>query len=665
MTVSADLARLAAAHGVAITYKDQLERTVEVSAESVTAVLHALGVDASTPTAIAGALDDVAHRPSTRPTIVMRQSEQRRVSIDDAVGLVLESGDERPADSEDGLVSLAGLPTGWHTLRTRTRDIPVVVAPDRLTRPTGRHWGLMVQLYAMRSRSSWGIGDLHDLSTLCRWTADQGGDVVLVNPLHATAPTTPVQDSPYYPASRRWTNPIYLSPFELPAYKSAADNIRAHVDALWDGSICADRIDRNAVWGAKLRALKMLYDDARPRIDVESLDPALRDWSTWCALAEVHGPDWRAWPDQLRRPNAPAVAKARTDRSDSVRFHAWLQQQCDEQLSVVQEDARRRGMAIGVVHDLAVGTDPAGADAWALQDVLALGARIGAPPDTFNQQGQDWGMPPWHPRRLAELGYAPLRDMLRSLLRHAGGVRIDHVLGLFRMWWVPADGTARDGTYVGYDVDALLGVVTLEAERAGAVVIGEDLGTVTPVVRRELADRHVLGTSVLWFEREDPVDGDPGALRPLGEWRQEAAASVTTHDLPTALGWLRGEHVRVRAELGLLDDPAAEEKAWQRERQELVELLVGAGLVGPQASDEDLVEALHRAVAATPSRIVLVAPGDVIGDVRQPNLPGTTDEYPSWRLPLADSEQQPVMLEDVLSDDRLRRLAAHLTATVR
>ena len=666
MTVSPELARLAAAHGVTIDYQDQLDRTVHVAADSVVAVLNALGVDASTPTAIATSLRDVEQRPEMPPVVVMRLSEHRELPVT-CRAVVLESGEEVPHRHIAGVTRIAGstLGLGWHALHTDDGVIPVVVAPDRLTHPVGRHWGLMVQLYALRSERSWGIGDLNDLSTLCRWTAEAGGDLVLVNPLHATAPTLPVQDSPYYPASRRWTNPIYLNPFELPAFERAIEDVTSHVAAFWGESWDDDRIDRNAVWRAKRKALHILYDDVRPQIDVDALEPALRDWATWCVLAEAHGPDWRVWPEQLRRPDAPAVDKARRELADAVRFHAWLQQQCDEQLSRVQGEAKAAGMDIGVVHDLAVGTDPAGADAWALQDALALGARIGAPPDSFNQQGQDWGMPPWHPRRLAELGYAPLRDMLRGLLRHAGGVRIDHVLGLFRMWWVPADGTARDGTYVSYDVDALLGVVTLEAERAGAVVIGEDLGTVTPVVRRELADRHVLGSSVLWFEREDPVDGEPGALRPLEAWREQAAASVTTHDLPTALGWLRGEHVRVRADLGLLDDPAAEEKAWQRERDELLELLRSTGLVGADPTEEELLEALHHAVAATPSTLVLVAPGDVIGDVRAPNLPGTTDEYPSWRLPLADADGRPVLLDDVLDDARLRRLAAHLSRTVR
>ena len=664
MTVDPDLARLASAHGVATDYKDQLERTVAVSRESVVAVLAALGVDASTPSAVRDGLAEVTARPAMPPVVVMRQSERRELSVPSSAALVLESGEEVDVGA-GGTATLAGLPLGWHALHSDEGVIPVVVAPDRLTNPRGRHWGLMVQLYALRSGNSWGIGDLHDLSGLCRWTADNGGDLVLVNPLHATAPTLPVQDSPYYPASRRWTNPIYLNPFDLPAFDAATEDVTSHVGAFWGQSFCAGHIDRDAVWAAKRRAFEILYDDLRPQIDLTALDPSLRDWATWCALAEVHGPDWRVWPEPLRRPDAPAVEKARHELADAVRFHVWLQQQCDEQLARVQDDATARGMTIGVVHDLAVGTDPAGADAWALQDVLALGARIGAPPDTFNQQGQDWGMPPWHPRRLAELGYAPLRDMVRGLLHHAGGVRIDHVLGLFRMWWVPADGTARDGTYVSYDVDALLGVVTLEAERAGAIVIGEDLGTVTPVVRRELASRGVLGSSVLWFEREDPVDGEPGPLRPLSEWREQAAASITTHDLPTALGWLRGEHVRVRAELGLLDDPTAEERSWRRERGEVVALLRDAGLVGDTPADEELVAALHDAVMQTPSRVVLVAPGDVVGDLRQPNLPGTTDQYPNWRLPVADEHGNELALEDVLADARMARLAAMLRERVR
>jgi len=663
VTISPELARLAASHGVATEYKDQLQRPVQVSAASVVAVLRALDVDASSPSAIAAALEEVERRPATPPVVVMRQSQTRTIRVRDVAGLVAENGDEIAVEAAGDRVTLAGLPLGWHTLRTSTRELPVVVAPDRVTAPSGRHWGLMTQLYAMRSLTSWGIGDLHDLGTLADWTAREGGGLVLVNPLHATAPIPPLQDSPYYPASRRWTNPLYLRVEDTTEYAEAPAGLRARVDAL-RVSDAGDRIDRNRVWEAKSAALTLLFDTARG-VEVETLDPALVDWATWCALAEVHGPDWRSWPADLHRPDGASVRRARAELAERVRFHAWLQLCCDRQLAAVQSRARAAGMPIGVVHDLAVGTDPAGADAWALQGALALGARIGAPPDTFNQQGQDWGMPPWHPRRLAELGYAPLRDMLRGLLRHAGGVRIDHILGYFRMWWVPADGTARDGTYVAYDAEALLGVLTLEVERAGAIVIGEDLGTVTPDVRRELAGRHVLGTSVLWFEREDPVDGAAGALRPLDGWREGAAASVTTHDLPTALGWLRGEHVRVRAALGVLDDPAAEEKNWQTERDELVELLRASGLLGADHTEEELLEALTAAVAATPSQVVLAAPGDVVGDLQQPNLPGTTDEYPNWRLPLSDDTGRSMPVEELLADARMHRLAALLRRTVR
>ena len=646
MTVSGPLAQLAAAHGVATHYEDQLRRPVAISHDSVVAVLGVLGVDATSPAAVEQAL----HEPAApAPIVVMRQSETRP----NAGLLHLESGDRLAVDSLP-----AGLPLGWHVLEQDDEMTAVVVAPDRLSRPTQRLWGFMVQLYAARSQRSWGMGDLADLTQLADWTGAHGGDVVLVNPLHAVPPTAPMQPSPYYPASRRWANPIYLRIEDTSAYLAAPAEVRGAVDAL---RVPADSelIDRDIVWSAKRQALDLLWKHA----STFDVDADLREWAMWCALAEVHGGDWREWPVELRDPRSAAVARA--SDPDRVRFHAWLQVLCQEQLAAVQRRAVDGGMSIGIVHDLAVGCDPAGADAWSLQDVLALGASIGAPPDTFNQRGQDWGMPPWHPRRLAAAGYRPLRDMLRTTLAHAGGIRIDHVLGLFRMWWVPQGGSAADGTYVQYDADALLGVVTLEAERAGAMVIGEDLGTVTKQVRRELSSRGVLGTSVLWFEREPPSDGRQGPLRPLPTWRRNATASVTTHDLPTPLGWLRGEHVRVRAELGLLLDPEAEERSWQAERAELVAMLVEAGLVGPDANESELLDALHDAIARTPCDVLLASPGDLVGDVRQPNLPGTTDEYPSWRLPVADADGRRMLLDELLADPRVRRLAASYSAAVR
>ena len=300
-----------------------------------------------------------------------------------------------------------------------------------------------------------------------------------------------------------------------------------------------------------------------------------------------------------------------------------------------------------VVHDIAVGCDPEGADGWALQDVLAMGVHAGAPPDAFSQQGQDWGLPPWRPDRLDATGYAAYRDLLRATLRAADGLRIDHVAGLWRLWWVPPGESPDRGTYVHYDSDVMLAVLTLEAWRAGAMVIGEDLGTVEREVTEGLAERNILGSSVLWFTRDIDSPGFP--LLPPDRWNPESVATVSTHDLPTAAGFLRGEHVRVRAELGLLDDPAAERARAELDRLELVELLREEGLVsGDHPGEDQLVVAMHALLARSRSRLVLISPYDVIGEVRQPNLPGTVEQYPNWRLPL------PETLEELRDDPRVR-----------
>jgi 4-alpha-glucanotransferase len=673
--VDPDLEQLAGVHGVATEYDDQRGRPVRVAAAAVVRILAVLGVDASTPGSVSAALAAARREQQDRLVprfIAARQGIRRRVVLRAAeevsVRLRLEDGSllDVPVSSDGEVASITvdDWPLGWHTLvvtaTEAAADVPVCVAPQQL--PAGdRAWGWMAQLYALRSSGSWGVGDLCDLGTLATWTAERGGGLLLVNPLHAVAPGVPVQPSPYYPASRRWTNPLYLRIEDTDAYAAAPAEIRGRVDGLRTGiDNRSERVDRDTSWEAKLTALSMLA----PYATESALDPALEDFATWCALAEIYGNDWREWPEELQRPDASAVADAREGLGKRVRFHAWLQHECERQLSGVQQRATEAGMPIGIVHDLAVGTDPAGADAWALQDALALGAHIGAPPDAFNQRGQDWGMPPWHPRRLEELGYAPLRDMVAGLLRHAGGVRIDHILGMFRAWWVPAGGSARDGTFVSYDADAMLAVIALEACRAGAVVVGEDLGTTPPYIPKSLAERGILGSSVLWFEREETAVGDLGARRPLGRWREAAMASVTTHDLPTALGWLRGAHVDVRTELGLLEDPAEERRFWRWERAELLSFLTDAGLLDDDPTEDDLVRAMHLALARSPSRLVMAALGDAVGDLRQPNLPGTVDEYPNWRLPVADTEGRPLLLDDLLADERVQRLAVDLTSGI-
>ncbi len=660
--VSEPLQRLAVAHGVATSYTDQLDREIPVSADTIVKVLRAMGVAAGSDDEIEqslAAIDVGDDRLGLAPVVVRRAGVETTVTVAAAKSAVLEreDGSIDSLEVRDGRVILAAdLPLGWHRLVVGEQAVPVCIAPDRLPEPEPG-WGWMAQLYALRSERSWGIGDFADLTTIVQWTADHDGDVVLVNPLHAVAPIAPMQPSPYYPASRRWLNPVYLHVEDLPEYASIEPTIRRHIDALKPPND-TDRIDRDAVWAAKRSALELLFDPA----DVAEPEGDLADYALWAALAERHGADWRQWPEDLRRPSAPGAERARIELAERIRWHAWLQHRTEQQCVAVHDAAREAGMAVGVMHDLAVGTDAGGADAWVLQDALALDARIGAPPDEFNQQGQDWGMPPWRPAELARLGYAPIRDMVRSQLRRGGGLRIDHVLGLFRLWWIPVGSSAADGTYVSYDAQALLAVIALEALRAGAVIVGEDLGTVPPTVRRTLADVGVLGTSLLLFEREEAEPGEIGRLTPLRKWRSGATASVTTHDLPTVRGWLRGEHVRLRSELGLLRDVDQEWQSWRRERAEMVANLVATGLLDSAAGDDEdaLARAMHAALAVTPSRLLLAAPGDAVGDLRQPNLPGTVDDYPNWRLPVSDVDGRLLLLDEVLSDRRTAALAGDL-----
>jgi 4-alpha-glucanotransferase len=289
-----------------------------------------------------------------------------------------------------------------------------------------------------------------------------------------------------------------------------------------------------------------------------------------------------------------------------------------------------------------------------MRSTYAEGVQVGAPPDPFNQLGQDWSQPPWQPGRLEEEGYAPFRDLVAAVLRHAGGVRVDHVIGLFRLWWIPAGLPASEGTYVRYDHEALIGVLALEAHRAGAVVVGEDLGVVEPSARDYLRSRGILGTSILWFERDH--QGDP---LPAERWRELCLASVTTHDLPPTAGYLAGDHVRLREQLGLLTRPLAEvQAADDAERESWLAELRRRGLLPDDASVEQTVAALHAYLSLTPARLRCVALTDAVGDRRTQNQPGTVDEYPNWRVPLSGPDGTPLWLEDVLASPRAAALAA-------
>ncbi|HEY6749420.1 MAG TPA: 4-alpha-glucanotransferase [Mycobacteriales bacterium] len=604
LSVPADLSERAARAGVATTYLDWARRRVTVDPETVEATLALVG----TPPRKALVSDGPS--PVAGP-VTLESGETVTVAVGDP------------------------LPFGVH----RAGDVPLVVAPSSLPWSGDRLWGWQIQLYQLRSARSWGIGDYADLRTIARATAAQGAGVLLVNPMHAVTPVLPIQPSPYFPSSRRFADQVAVAVDALPEYQSAPAFLRASVDALRPGN--GELIDRDAVWTAKRAALSLLLPPGEAVTEVDWTGPD--GFAVFCALAEQHGAAWNRWPESLQRPGPAALAAA---DPELVRLHRWIQQRAVEQLDAAQQEAEDGGMAVGIVHDLAVGVDPVGADAWLLPGILASGATVGAPPDSFNQRGQDWGFPPFRPGRLAETSYEPFRQVVRAALTHGGGLRVDHVMGLFRLWWVPAGRGAAGGTYVAYDAEAMLAVVVLEAYRAGALVVGEDLGTVDPAIRVALDSAGVLGSAVLWFSREE----DEITPLPPERYRERAVASVSTHDLPTAYGLLADEQVRVRAALGQLDRPEAEEHARvSEEKERLFAMMRACGLAAPGASDAELVLDMYRVLLRTPCRVVLAMPADAVGDRRQPNLPGTQDEYPNWRLPLADATGTPVTLETFLT----------------
>ncbi|WP_246101018.1 4-alpha-glucanotransferase [Streptomyces cyaneus] len=675
---SDDLARLAELHGVATSYRPSADRTVTASATALTLALAALDVDTSTPGAVGAALAARQRELGERllpPTVVCWGGAEPEALA------ALPSGTHLHIETEQGesRTTADQLPPGVHRLTAtapdgRTASSHLVVAPPRLPTPTGRSYGLLVQLYSLLSRRSWGMGDLGDLGELATWAGRAlGAGFVQVNPLHAAVPGSPTDPSPYRPSSRRFPDPVHLRVEDVPEFAHVEDRERVRTLLERAGRLReavlekGELIDRDAVWEAKREALELVREvplgPGRRAAYVDFLaqeGDALEDHATWCALAELHGSDWQRWPEGLRDPRSPETTRARGELMDRVDFHCRLAWLTDGQLAAAQRLAREAGMPVGIVHDLAVGVHPGGADAWAQQEYFAAGMSVGAPPDAFNARGQDWGLPPWRPDRLAESGYEPYRRLLRALFRYAGALRIDHVMGLFRLWWVPQGHAPTEGTYVHYDAEAMLAILVLEASRAGAVVIGEDLGTVEPGVRETLRARGVLGTSVLWFERDWDGDGRP---LPPESWRADCLATATTHDLPPTAARLTGEHVQLRDSLGLLTRPLEQERAEaSADTGEWLELLSRLGLLqgshgGHCTSEEEAeIQAVHRFLLRTPARMVGIWLPDGVGDRRPQNLPGTWDQYPNWRLPIADAEGRAVTLEELAASARLRAL---------
>ncbi|AKK03641.1 4-alpha-glucanotransferase [Corynebacterium epidermidicanis] len=690
------LKELADLHGIATSYWSAEGEYIEVSADTLLKTLHALGIDVEiSGDSVTRAIKEFHDRAASRPlppcvvsthgyeyivNVHVHDGAPARVTITTESGRTVDAEQREnwtpPTDvngvrwGEASFAIPADLELGWHTLRLESNSLvatcDLVVTPERITVPEHKITGVMAQLYSVRSKGSWAMGDFHDLGELCEVVARHAdADFLLINPLHAAEPFPPIEDSPYLPTTRRFINPIYIRVEDIEEITQLDSDLLADVRELatefQELNTTSQTIERNPIYAAKLQVLREIFhlerSDARQRAFKEycKLEGAgLDKFARWCAARELlHNPDENA------HGIAPSV-------EETAEFYRWLQWICDQQLGAAQAKAKAAGMQLGIMADLAVGVHPGGADAEILASVLAPAASVGAPPDGYSQQGQDWSQPPWHPVKLAEAGYKPWRDMLRTVLRHSGGIRIDHVLGLFRLFWIPRMQSPTTGTYVSYDYQALIGILALEAERAGAVVIGEDLGTFEPWVQEALAARGVLGTSILWFENE------ADAPKSLESYRELALTSVTTHDLPPTAGYVQGSHITLRENLGVLtrdaEEEDAEDAAWQN--QVFREVAKQGSFEGTSAADAtfesgryqgdftDLLIGLHRFVAATPSLLTCAALVDMVGDIRAQNQPGTTrDMYPNWCIPLCTGEGQAVLIEDLADNELFKAVA--------
>ena len=703
-----ELRRIADANGVATGFWDWYGNWVGVSASTLLKVLGALGLPLDESSTVGDVheaqrlTEEREWRRTLPPTIVARQGGGYMfpVHVPDGswvnVQWVLEDGRKGACDQVDRYVpprmidgELVGratfdvphwLPLGWHRLVAtveggHVESATLIIVPNTLSLPllesSRRVWGVNAQLYSTRSASSWGIGDAADLADLAAICADKGADFLLINPVHASQPVSPLETSPYLPVSRRWLNPIYIRPENIEEFSSLPQASRDAIEQLSDETrqfdSREDLIDRDCSWEAKRKALELIFAAPRSYHRQSQLDhfierggSELSNYALWCALVEREGTI--ELPEDLARSSAPRVELERLELADRVDFYQWCQWVVAEQLEHAQHVAREVGMEIGIMADLAVGVHPYGSEKWSRPELFASGMSVGAPPDVYSQQGQNWSQPPWSPRSLAESGYLPLRDMVRAALANAGAVRIDHILGMFRLWWIPEGCAATEGTYVYYDHEAMMGVILLEAQRAGAVVIGEDLGVVEPWVRDYLRERGVLGTSVVWFEKE----GGGWPLRPE-HYRDRALAAVNIHDLPPTLGYIRGIQTTLRSELGLLTDDIETVRAGDRlELEQINARLLEYGCVdGAQPSERETVEGLYRYVARTPSKLVVASLVDAVGDVRPQNMPGTgADQYPNWCVPLCDSDGDEVAIEELPTDERLTSLFALLRGSV-
>jgi 4-alpha-glucanotransferase len=714
MNGRADLLQLARLIGVETQYTDALGKTHEVSDDTLLALVAAFGLPSDPREAhreregrgrhvpLGPGAVHIVHAENPRPELILRLPVGCR---DLAWTCHLEDGGERSGRVAIGarwkrdqfaMPLPAGLPLGYHCLEldaeSDTARIDLIVAPDRCylpaeLGPAGRSWGLSCQLYGLCSERNWGMGDFTDLAALARAAGSCGTGVLGINPLHALFAAEPRHVSPYSPSSRTHLNYLYIDAAAVPGFADD-ETVRALTQGEWFKAThwaarSADLIDYGAVAACKRPVFEALFRRFQSRElgtggtakgiagqafrDFQRTGgQSLADFAVFEALHEHYFPEmqqfsWQSWPAPMRNPRSPEVAEFAAAHRDRVEFFQFLQWEADRQLGAAAAVGKQAGLSIGLYRDFAVGADPNGAEAWADQELVAPGASIGAPPDALSRGGQNWGLAPVNPLVLRRQGFAPFIASLRANMRHAGILRIDHVMSLNRLYWIPSGMEARAGAYVNYPFDDLLRLVALESQRQGCAVVGEDLGTVPKGFRDTMRSANVLSYRIFVFERHPD-----GSFVPPDKYPVLAAASAATHDLATLRGFWLGVDIAWRSQLGLYPDAAAEaaEAAERRrDRRLLVEALVSEGLLAAEQVNQflsergeprystELGDAILVYLARSRARLMLVQLEDVISETEQANLPGTTEAHPNWLRHLSCT------LKEIFEGGELNRVA--------
>ncbi|MBB5047298.1 4-alpha-glucanotransferase [Rhodopseudomonas rhenobacensis] len=669
---SQQIRRLAADCGIAADYVDARGGTVGVADDVLLRLLNAMGM-LGPGGEVAEALQAAAVLP---PAMVIRAERGRiAITLSDAVpqGKIawqvrFENGKRRRGETEPTRARpgsprqlvLSDIPYGYHqlTLEAPEAHTVLIVTPGRCWLPEnvargGRSFGISLQLYLLRSARNWGIGDFGDLAQFAKLSASHGCDVLGLNPLHQMFPDNPEHASPYSPASRRFLNVLYIDVPAIPEFRHSA-RARALLEqpAFSERLSCcraAAQVDYRAVNALKLEALRLVHADFHAHADqargsefdgfVKEAGESLHNTSLFQALRDhftATDPalgEWQRWPDAFRRPDSPELMQFAHDHRDNVDFYNWLQWIADQQLAAAKDAAMRAGMRIGLYRDLAVGCDRTGSETWASPTDFMAQTQVGAPPDIFNPAGQNWGLPPFNPIALMRQGYRPFVDLVQSNMRHAGGLRIDHVMGLQRLYCIPEGLPASQGAYISYPLDDLIGILALESHRHQCLVVGEDLGTVPPGFRERMAEANILSYRVLFFEHDELGEFFPPELYP-----RLAVAVAGSHDLPTLRSWLAGTDIDLKHRLGLY--PTPEETLSQGVRRDAQRLKVLRMLdledVEP-ISAAAFSEAVHRFLGRTASVLAVTQLDDLLDEHDPVNVPATSHEHPNWRRRYAHS----------------------------